>query len=180
MLENNSQERGRRADSLVHDVYRELRSLATQQLRRLQPGQSLDGTALVHDAYLRLRKEGSGPRWANEAHFFSAAAEAMRRVLIDRIRSKTRVKRGGGRSRIHLDSPEVANTLADADDLLQINEAIQELAEVDNDSADLVKMRFFAGLTVDQIAEIRGVSSRTIDRHWAYARAWLLSYLDSD
>lgn len=163
-------------ETLLPRVYDELRRLAAYRINQHTPGQTISGTALVHEAYLRLSKEGDGPRWANQSQFFSAAAEAMRRIMIDRIRSKNRTKRGGDYERINLDQAEISFPNAEGK-LFEIDEALDELTEVDPDSAELVKLRFFAGLTLEEIATLRQVSSRTVTRQWAYARAWLAQFL---
>jgi len=165
----------RSTETLMPQVYDALRLLATQRMKQ-RPTQTISGTELVHEVYLRLSKEGQGPKWASRAQFFSAAAEAMRRILIDRIRAKNRAKRGGGKSAVSTENiPELA---ADDDrQLLIINEALDTLADADPASADLVKMRFFAGMTLEEIAEIQEVSARTLTRQWAYAKAWLNEHL---
>lgn len=164
-------------ETLMPQVYDALRQLALHRLQQQQPGHSISGTELVHEAYLRLIKEGGGPKWVNRKQFFSAAAEAMRRILIDRIRAKQRVKRGGGYQRVGLDRIDIAMPAEDQK-LMEISEALDELALSDPDSADLVKLRFFAGMTLEQIAEAAEVSVRTVSRQWAYARAWLADRLD--
>ncbi len=162
--------------TLMPHVYQALRELALHRLRQHGPNQSLSGTELVHEVYLRLSNEGNGPKWVNRKQFFSAAAEAMRRILLDRIRAKQRLKRGGGRGRVDLEHVDIV--VEDEDEtLMQINEALDRLAESDPESADLVKLRFFAGMTLEQIAEATGVSVRTVTRQWAFARAWLTDHL---
>ncbi|MEM9419583.1 MAG: ECF-type sigma factor [Planctomycetota bacterium] len=172
-----SKENNRSTETLMPEVYSALRQLALHRIKQQRPGQTISGTELVHEVYLRLQKEGSGPKWANQHQFFSAAAEAMRRILIDRIRSKERVKRGGGRQRLDLDHVDLAMPAEDQK-LVEISEALDELAKSDPQSADLVKQRFFAGMTLEQIAEVSGVSVRTVTRRWTYARAWLAEYLN--
>ncbi len=165
-------------ETLLPQVYDELRRLARNRMTQQTPGQTISGTALVHEAYMRLSQEGDGPRWANCNQFFVAAAEAMRRILIDRIRYKQRIKRGGNHQRIDWEQAEAAIAApTDEDQLIAIDEAVDKLAKVDPDSAELVKLRFFVGLTLDEIAELRGVSTRTVTRQWAYARAWLTQRL---
>jgi RNA polymerase sigma factor (TIGR02999 family) len=165
------------ADELLPLVYYELRKLAASRLRQEKPGQTLQATALVHEAYLRLVGEEQAQNWDSRGHFFAAAAEAMRRILINRARDKKRLKRGGGRQRVNLDQINLAlNT--PAEDLLAVDEAIQQLAHEDSVGAELVKLRFFAGLNLRQAAESLGVARRTADRHWAFARAWLCDRLE--
>lgn len=164
-------------DTLMPHVYQALRELAFHRLRQHGPNQSLSGTELVHEVFLRLSKEGDGPKWVNRKQFFSAAAEGMRRILLDRIRAKQRLKRGGGQKRIDLDHVDVA-VPDDDETLIDINEALDKLSQSDPESADLVKLRFFAGMTLEQIAEATEVSVRTVTRQWAYARAWLTDHLE--
>ena len=161
-------------DELLPLVYEELRLLAAQRLSHEPPGQTLQATALVHEAYIRLL--GDGPQdWDGRRHFFGAAAEAMRRILVDNARRKKSHKHGGDRQRVDLD--EAAAVYVSpllADNLLALDEALERLAETDKVKADLVKLRHFAGLTVEQAAEVLGISPTTAKRYWAYARAWLL------
>jgi RNA polymerase sigma factor (TIGR02999 family) len=160
-------------DELLPIVYEELRLLAAQKLSRESPGQTLQATALVHEAYLRLSKE-EGQDWHNRGHFFAAAAEAMRRILIDNARRKKSLKRGGGHQRVDLHNvAPAAKTGIAPDDLLTLNEALETLVKADEKVADLVKLRFFAGLTARQAAKALGISHNTADAYWAYARAWL-------
>jgi RNA polymerase sigma factor (TIGR02999 family) len=172
----------RAADQLLPLVYAELRRLAAQKLARERPGQTLDATALVHEAYLRLVASGdaSAPRdWQTRGHFFAAAAEAMRRILVERARRKRRRRHGGGLARHDLDPDRLAAPGAPAD-LLALDEALDRLAAVAPRAAELVKLRYFAGLTVPQAAAALGVAPRTADADWAYARAWLLAELRGD
>jgi RNA polymerase sigma factor (TIGR02999 family) len=164
------------ADQLLPLVYDELRRLAAQKLAREQPGQTLDATALVHEAYLRLVGGGREPRWANRRHFFAAAAEAMRRILVDRARRKKRAKHGGGRQRLDWELAEAAAD-APAHDLLDIDEALTRLAREDPTKAELVKLRFFAGLTMPEAARLLDISLATAERYWTYARTWLYAEL---
>jgi RNA polymerase sigma factor (TIGR02999 family) len=150
-------------------VYDELRRLAAAQLAREKPGQTLDATALVHEAYLRLVGD---QHFDNRRHFFAAAAEAMRRILVENVRRKNRQKRGGGRKRIDLEDLSVAAPEKDAR-LLALDEALQRLAAVEPQKAELVKLHSFAGLSLDAAADLLGISPSTADRWWAYARAWL-------
>ena len=177
--DSSSSEDGPLSASLVleHTLYDELRRLAASRMRREKPGQTLQATALVHEAYLRLVDEEQARNWDSRGHFFAAAAEAMRRILMNHARDKNRLKRGGGRRRVNLDQIDLAlNT--PAEDLLAVDEAIQQLAEEDSVGAELVKLRFFAGLNLRQAAESLGVARRTADRHWAFARAWLCDRLE--
>lgn len=181
------------ADELLPLVYEELRKLAAAKLAQEKPGQTLQATALVHEAYLRLvgggrqsevkdqKSEGSpssdlrhltSDLWHNRRHFFAAAAEAMRRILVESARRKQSLKRGGQQVRIDLDEALIVGDQP-RDDLLTINELVEQLAVADSKAAELVKLRFFAGLTGDQAAEVLGISSRSADMLWAYARAWL-------
>jgi RNA polymerase sigma factor (TIGR02999 family) len=159
------------ADELIALVYDELRRLAMRELAGEQPGQTLQTTALVHEAYLRLL--GSGEQsWENRRHFFGAAAEAMRRILVDSARRKRCSKHGGNWARRELDDGELAAP-PESEDVLAVDEALEKLAVVDQQAAELVKLRSFAGMTMQEIARIMGVSTRTADRIWAFARAWL-------
>ncbi|MEX0676638.1 MAG: sigma-70 family RNA polymerase sigma factor [Pirellulales bacterium] len=164
------------AEQLLPLVYDELRRLAAQKLAHESPGQTLQATALVHEAYVRLVDVDSPQQWENRGHFFAAAAEAMRRILINRARDKKRLKRGGGRKRLDWKGIEVADDASD-DDLIAIDEALNRLTSKHPDCAELVKLRFFAGLTLDQAAQCLGIGGRTADRHWSFARAWLYQQL---
>lgn len=166
-------ERGdaRAADQLLPIVYQELRRLATWRLSHEPPGQTLQSTALVHEAYIRL-VGAENRNWDSRAHFFAAAAEAMRRILIEQARRKRRLKHGGGRRRLDFDEADLGIS-PPSDDLIALDEALGRLADEDKVKADLVKLRYFAGLTVEQAAGILGISRATADRYWAYARAWL-------
>jgi RNA polymerase sigma factor (TIGR02999 family) len=160
-------------------VYDELRRLAAQRLSHERPGQTLQATALVHEAYLRLVDGQKAQHWNSRGHFFGAAAEAMRRILVNRARDKNRLKRGGQLQRVNLEKIELA---ADApnDDLLAIDESIEVLAAENPECANVVKLRFFAGLSINETAAALGISASTAKRHWAYARAWLFDALSSD
>ncbi len=162
----------RAADELLPAVYDELRVLAAQKLAREKPEQTLQATALVHEAYLRLVGSGTSEGWNGRAHFFGAAAEAMRRILIDRARARKTQRRGGHLKRKSLGELQPA-IQTQSDDLLALDDALKRLEEVDHRKAALVKLRYFAGLTVPQAADVLGVSPATADRDWAYARAWL-------
>jgi RNA polymerase sigma factor (TIGR02999 family) len=159
------------ADELLPIVYDELRRLAAQRLSREKPGQTLQATALVHEAYLRL-VGGADQHWDSRGHFFAAAAEAMRRILIENARTKKRVKHGGGASRVDLLDADVAIDQG-VGGLLALDEAIERLAVEDPSAGELVKLRYFAGLSVEQGAEALGISRANAYRHWTYARAWL-------
>jgi RNA polymerase sigma factor (TIGR02999 family) len=160
------------AEQLLPLVYDELRKLAAQRLVKEKPGQTLQATALVHEAYLRLVDTDVVDRWERRGHFFAAAAEAMRRILIDRARRKRRPKHGGDRHRIDL--AEVAEMIAaPGEELLALDDALERLSSTDPASAEIVKLRYFAGLSLSEVAELLGISLRTVDRRWSYARAWL-------
>jgi len=161
----------RAADKLLPMVYEELRRLAAQKMSHERPGQTLEATALVHEAYIRLLG-AEAQNWSGRTHFFAAAAEAMRRILIENARRKQRYKHGADRHRVDLNDSEIIIE-GPSTDLLALDEALSKLAEEDREVADLVKMRYFAGLTLEQAAAVLGVSRRTADRYWAYARAWL-------
>jgi RNA polymerase sigma factor (TIGR02999 family) len=162
----------RPARELLPLVYDELRRLAAQRLSREVPGQTLQATALVHEAYLRLVGADPDRPWDGRGHFFAAAAEAMRRILVDNARRRHRVKRGGNRARVPLEQAEPTAPETD-DDLLALDEALERLASKDPIKAELVQLRVFAGLTVVQAAEVLGLSTTTADRYWAFDRAWL-------
>ena len=164
------------AAQLLPLVYDELRRLAAQKLAHEQPGQTLDATALVHEAYLRLVDDGQARPWNSRGHFFAAAAEAMRRILIENARRKRRLRHGGGRQRLDLDRMDVADGGA-SEGLLALDEALGRLAGEEPAAAAVVKLRYFAGLTIGQTAAALGISVRTANRHWAYARAWLYQQL---
>ncbi|MHA3774719.1 ECF-type sigma factor [Verrucomicrobiota bacterium sgz303538] len=179
-----------RASDLLPAVYAELRRLAAAKMAREAPGNTLQATALVHEAWLRLQKESGEPpsdrmseagqppdheqRWRSRAHFFSAAAEAMRRILIESARKKKALRHGGGQERVDITEVEIAllrNT--NEDDLLAVHEALDKLAAQDPQKAELVKLRYFVGLTVEEAANILDISTPTAKRYWAFARAWL-------
>jgi len=159
------------AERLLDVVYAELRMLAAAKLSREAPGHTLQPTALVHEAWLRLA--GDGPQdWKSRRYFFGACAEAMRRILVESARRKGRLKRGGDRERVQFEDLAAQEPLASLD-LLALDEALAKLAREDETKAELVKLRFFAGLTLDQVAQTLGLAPATVDRHWAYARAFL-------
>ena len=167
------------AEQLLPLVYGELRNLAAQRLAREKPGQTLQATALVHEAYLRLVEGQPDARWSGRGHFFAAAALAMRRILVENARRKGRLKRGGGAAREPLDESNLVAPEA-PDDLVALDEALVALTAVDPRAAELVNLRYFAGLTIPQAAEILGVAPRTADFLWAYARAWLLRQIEGE
>jgi RNA polymerase sigma factor (TIGR02999 family) len=160
------------AEQLLPLVYDELRKLAVHRVAKEEAGQTLNATALVHEAYLRLVGNGAGAHWNGRGHFFAAAAEAMRRLLVERARRKRRIRHGGGRARIDLENLDVEAERG-ADDLLALDEALQRLSAEEPAAAEVVKLRYFAGLTAEQAGAIMGISLRTANRHWAYAKAWL-------
>jgi RNA polymerase sigma factor (TIGR02999 family) len=164
------------AEQLLPLVYDELRKLAAQRLAQEKPGQTLQATALVHEAYLRLVDGAGAPHWNCRGHFFAAAAEAMRRILVEKARRKRSVKHGGKHIRIDLDKALVVRD-EPRQDLLELDELLDQLANANPRAAQLVKLRFFAGLTGDQAAEALGMSPRAADLLWAYARAWLFDKL---
>jgi RNA polymerase sigma factor (TIGR02999 family) len=167
------------AEQLLPLVYDELRKLAAQRLAQEEPGQTLQATALVHEAYLRLVGGVREQSWDNRGHFFSAAAEAMRRILLNRARDKNRLKRGGSWRRIDLDQLAAVEDASD-DDLVAIDDALEVLTRESSACAELVKLRFFAGLTQEQAAASMGISRRTANRYWTYARARLFETLTGD
>jgi RNA polymerase sigma factor (TIGR02999 family) len=169
----------RAAADLLPVVYEELRKLAATRMAAEAPGQTLQPTALVHEAYLRLIGPADGLRWDNRGHFFAAAAEAMRRILVEAARRKQADKRGGGRHRLDAATIEIAAPETD-DDLVAIDMALDQLAAIDPVKADLVKLRYFAGLTIEQTAEALGISPATAKRNWAYSRAWLFQQVAGD
>jgi RNA polymerase sigma factor (TIGR02999 family) len=160
------------SEGLLPLVYDELRKLAARKMTHEKAGQTLDATALVHEAFLRLVDVERAPHWNSRGHFFAAAAEAMRRILVERARHKHSLKAGGARHRQELDDVEIAVAGPDID-LLALNEALEKLESTDRRMAELVKLRFFAGLTIAQAAEALGISTSTADNDWAYARCWL-------
>jgi RNA polymerase sigma factor (TIGR02999 family) len=165
------------AEQLLPLVYDELRKLAAQRLAQEKPGQTLQATALVHEAYLRLVDDNRDQRWDSHGHFFAAAAEAMRRILVERARRKRTVKRGGQRQRQDVDDVEIV-AASPTEDLLALDEALTRLAAEDPSKADLVKLRYFAGLSIEDAARALGISTATAKRRWAYARAWLFRQIE--
>ena len=165
------------ADDLLRAVYAELRRLAAAKMARETPGHTLQATALVHEAWLRLN--GDEPQqWESRAHFFGAAAEAMRRILVESARRKQAARHGGGMERMDVDRVEIACTVK-ADELLAVHEALDRLAALDTQKAALVKLRYFTGLTTEEAAGILGIAPRTARRHWTFARAWLYDALST-
>jgi RNA polymerase sigma factor (TIGR02999 family) len=162
------------ASQLLPLVYDELRQLAAHRLAHQAPGQTLQPTDLVHEAYLRLVGDPEGRDWDNRGHFFAAAAEAMRRILVENARRKGRRKRGGDRVRLDLDAAETVAGPEVREDLLALDEALTKLAVTDPQAAQLVQLRYFGGLPIPEAARTLGVSPRTADRLWAFARVWLL------
>jgi RNA polymerase sigma factor (TIGR02999 family) len=173
-------ERGdaRAAGELLPLVYDELRKLAACRMAREAPGQTLQPTALVHEAWLKLASN-EALRWDSRAHFFGAAAEAMRRILIDNVRRKQALRHGGGQQRCDVEEIQIAAPAAD-DQLLAINEALERLASQDPSKAELVKLRYFVGLSIEEAAGLLGISEATAKRWWTFARAWLYSEVQSD
>jgi RNA polymerase sigma factor (TIGR02999 family) len=160
------------AEQLLPLVYEELRSLAAQKLAQEKPGQTLQATALVHEAYLRLVDVDKGRHWKGRGHFFAAAAQAMRHILVDRARRKRSRKRGGDRVRVDFDAANLA-AAEDSEEVLAVDEALAGLSAADAQAAELVKLRYFAGLSIAEAADVLQISPRSADRLWVYARAWL-------
>jgi RNA polymerase sigma factor (TIGR02999 family) len=167
------------AGELLPLVYDELRQLAAQKLAREKPGQTLQATALVHEAYLRLVDTEKAQHWNSRGHFFAAAAEAMRRILVDQARRKQAQRHGGDRQRVDLDESALV-AAAPATDLLALDDALAKLAAAEPVKAELVKLRFFTGLTIPEAARVLGISIATAERHWTYARVWLYAELSED
>ena len=166
----------RAGEELLPLVYAELRQLARAKMAREQPGHTLQPTALVHEAWLRLGAQS----FENRAHFFGAAAEAMRRILVERARRKLREKRGAGAEHVDVDDLEIAAPTENADELLRVHEVLDQLAAEDPQKAELVKLRFFVGLPLAEAGAVLGLPERTAKRHWAYARAWLFDAIERD
>jgi RNA polymerase sigma factor (TIGR02999 family) len=167
------------AEKLLPLVYDELRKLAAQKLTHEKAGQTLQATAIVHEAYLRLAGNGAGPHWNGRGHFFAAAAEAMRRILVESARRKSRLKHGGEHRRVDLDSDCLVSA-APSLNLMALDEALSRLAETEPAKAELVKLRFFAGLTMPEAAAALDISLATAERHWTFAKAWLYAELADD
>jgi RNA polymerase sigma factor (TIGR02999 family) len=171
LLEAARQGDAQAADQLLPLVYEELRRLAAAKMALETPGQTLQPTALVHEAWLRLTGD-ENRKWKDRAHFFFAAAEAMRRILVDNARRKRAQRHGGCQVRVEM--PEIAGSVNESDDqILAVNEALEKFAAQDKQKAELVKLRYFVGMTIEEAAEVLGISAPTVKRHWAYARAWL-------
>jgi RNA polymerase sigma factor (TIGR02999 family) len=164
------------SEQLLPLVYEELRRLAAQKMAQEKPGQTLQATALVHDAYIRLVDVAEPQDWKSRGHFFAAAAEAMRRILVEQARRKKRQRHGGNHQRLNLDGLQLPDA-ADSEELLALNDALDGLANEEPATAAVVKLRYFAGLTIEETAEVLGISVRTANRDWAYAKAWLYQQL---
>ena len=167
------------ADELLPLIYAELRRLAAQKMAREQPGHTLQPTALVHEAWLRLGADAQ-PGWQTRAHFFAAASEAMRRILVERARRKHREKRGGGAEHVDVAELEIAAPLGNEEESLAVDEALDRLAAHDARKAEVVKLRYFVGFSFEETAEVLGISVPTAKREWAYARAWLHQEIAAD
>ncbi|MHC4543354.1 MAG: sigma-70 family RNA polymerase sigma factor [Planctomycetota bacterium] len=167
----------RATNKLLPLVYEELRFLAAKKMAREKPGQTLQATALVHEAYLRL-VEGEGQNWKSRRHFFKAASEAMRRLLVENARRKGRLKRGGDKQRVSLDDVDLTID-APSDDVVALDTALTKLAEEKPTMVEVIELRYFAGLNLEQISEILGVSRRTVSSYWSYSRAWLYREMTS-
>jgi RNA polymerase sigma factor (TIGR02999 family) len=167
------------SDQLLPLVYDELRKLAAQRIAQEPPGQTLQPTDLVHEAYLRLVGGDQAPQWNSRGHFYAAAAEAMRRILVESARSKARKKRGGDWHRVDFEDVAIATSVT-PDQLVALDDALARLAVLDQTAGELVKLRYYAGLPLDRAAEVLGISTATAYRHWAYARAWLRTELLED
>jgi RNA polymerase sigma factor (TIGR02999 family) len=167
------------ADKLLPLVYDELRKLAAEKMAQEKPGQTLEATGLVHEAYVRLVGPDQNKKWENRGHFFAAAAEAMRRILINRARDKGRQKRGGDRQRLDLERLAVADKASD-EEVIAVDDALQRLGEQNPPCAELVKLRFFTGLTMEEAAAALNIAPRTAHRYWVFARAWLYNVLRQD
>ena len=165
------------SEELIPLVYDELRRIAAVRLATEPAGQTLQPTALVHEAWMRLLG-GQAQTWENRGHFFSAAAEAMRRIMIERARRKSRIKHGGGQERVNIEIIDIADALPD-EKVLLVDEALERLEKEDPDTAQIVKLRFFGGLNNDEIAKITGINGRTVRRQWDYAKVWLFKCMQS-
>jgi RNA polymerase sigma factor (TIGR02999 family) len=179
ILNSIGQDSRQSAEQLLPLVYDELRRLAVRRLAHENPGQTLQATALVHEAYLRLAGAGHVQSWDNRGHFFAAAAEAMRRILIDRARTRGAQRRGGAARRVSLEEIQATEPAHD-EELLAVDEALTRLEAIDSSKAQLVKLRYFAGLTIPEAADALGISVPTANRYWAFARAWLHEELAQD
>jgi RNA polymerase sigma factor (TIGR02999 family) len=170
---------GQAAKQLLPIIYRDLRRLAANMLAHECPGQTLEATALVHEAYIRLVDLEEEQKWKHRGHFFAAAAEAMRRILVEKARRKQRVKHGGEHHRVDMDDERLVCSVP-ADQILALDEALERFAQEEPEKAHLVKLRFFAGLSIEEAAETLGISRATASRHWTYARAWLHDAISAD
>jgi RNA polymerase sigma factor (TIGR02999 family) len=166
------------AEELFHLVYDELRKVATSKMAYEAPGQTLQPTALVHDAWLRLGGDGRPP-WQNRSHFFAAAAEAMRRILVENARRKSRLKRGGGQERVELEDSAIQAPI-ESEKVLQVNDALEMLEREDAQKAEIVKLRFFVGLSNEEIAALLGVNEKTVRRHWEVAKVRLFQIVQAN
>jgi len=171
-----SSQHGKSTNDLLPLVYDELRRAAQVKMANEGGVQTLSATALVHEAYLRISERKKTPQWENQRQFFGAAAEAMRRILIDRARAKLQIKRGGKQDRVELQESQIITPEKD-DELLAVNEALEILESADPESAELVKLRYFAGMTWDEISKATGIPDRTLRRQWTYAKAWLQDHI---
>jgi RNA polymerase sigma factor (TIGR02999 family) len=176
ILERTGDARSNASEELLPLVYEELRQLAAAQMAREAPGHTLQPTALVHEAWLRLSNT-PGQTWNNRAHFFRTAAECIRRILIDHARQRQRIRHGGGQQKLSLDECDIAQPRS-PDVVLEVDEALERLTKLDRTKAEIVKLRFFGGLENREIAEVLGISERTVERGWRFARAWLLALID--
>jgi len=172
LLEAVGRGKAQASEQLLPLLYQELRRLAATLLAQEPPGHTLEATALVHEAYVRLVAGGAGQQWNHRGHFFAAAAEAMRRILVEKARRRLSVKHGGEQQRIEMDDERLVCSVP-AEQLIALAEALDRFAQVEPDKAQLVKLRFFAGLSIEEAAEVLGISRATASRHWTYARAWL-------
>ena len=177
LLNSSSQDNAHATSELLSLVYHELRRLAAAKMASEAPGQTLQPTALVHEAWLRLTSDEKR-QWNDRTHFFATAAEAMRRILVDNARRKRAERHGGGQQRVEM--PEIASAVMETDDkVLAVDEALEKFAVIDPQKAELVKLRYFVGMTIEQAAEALGISVPTADRHWAYTRAWLARQINA-
>lgn len=167
------------SEELLPLIYQELRRLAAKMLAQEPAGQTLEATALVHEAYVRLVDAEAEQKWSHRGHFFAAAAEAMRRILVEKARRKQRIKHGGEHQRVELDDERLVCAVP-ADQMLALDEALERFGQEEPDKAQLVKLRFFAGLSIEEAAEILGISRATASRYWTYSRAWLHDAVSAD
>jgi RNA polymerase sigma factor (TIGR02999 family) len=167
------------SERLLPMIYQELRHLAANMLAQEPPGQTLQATALVHEAYVRLVDSEEEQKWKHRGHFFAAAAESMRRILVEKARRKQRVKHGGEHPRVEMDDERLVCSVP-SDQLIALDEALERFGQEEPEKAQLVKLRFFAGLSIEEAAEALGISRATASRHWTYARAWLHDAVSAD